>query len=369
MFSAGGARCEEKAEPPFELVRSLRSTQDRIAHGDMSAFKGYRVELSQLADQFAQAGDETWKDPRNVRAAVALVLSGGDPRVLQPLVNQISGQEQVLARAALAYGQNRNSEALELLANVDARTLDPTIAGHIALVHAELMSKKDYAKTLVLLDDARLLAPGTMIEEAALRRQAALAVEQADPGRFESATTQYFRRFANSVHEINFRRQFAADVATRGMADGPEHRIRLETTMEALPAGQRQEVYLSIAWEGLKGGSVDLVRWAAANATKLAAEDSPQRLRSQLCEAAALIATDELDRGLELLKHLPAEKLNPEEAALLSAALRVAKQIRQELKPFDTHDERPKGAVEPPIFASVKSKIAQVDDLLARGYK
>ena len=111
----------------------------------------------QLTEQLGQARDEAWKDPRNVRAAVALVLSGGDPRVLQPLVSQVAGQELTLVRGALAYGQNHNAEAMELLADVDARTLDPSVAGHIALVQAELLAKKDRKKSLALLAEARLL--------------------------------------------------------------------------------------------------------------------------------------------------------------------------------------------------------------------
>ena len=146
---------------------------------------------------------------------------------------------------------------------------------------------------------------------------------------------RYVRRFANSVHMGNFRRQLAVDVATRGMADDPARRSRLEAALEFLAASQRQDVYLSIAWEGLKGGGVDLVRWAAANAARLASEDSAQHLRSRLCEAAALIVTDEFDKGLSILESIPADRLNEEEAALLAAALRIAKQVRREPKPLE----------------------------------
>ena len=369
LVATGEGHCQEKAEEPFELVRSLRSLQDKIARGDTAAYLSYRTELSRLSQQLGRAGDAAWKDPRNVRAAVALVLSGGDPQVLQPLANQVAGQDRTLVRAALAYGQNRNNEAIELLADVDARTLDPSVAGHIALVQAELLAKKDYKKSLVLHADARLLAPGTMIEEAALRREVTLAVEKSDLDHFEISTIQYFRRFTNSVHMSNFRRQLAVDIATRSIADNPARRSRLEAGLEVLGASQRQDVYLSIAWEGLKWGGVDLVRWAAANATRLASEDSAQHLRSRLCEAAVLIVTDDFDRGLSTLESISADTLNADETALLAAALRVAKQIRREPKPIKANDERPRGATEPRSFAMVKSAIARVDDMLGGGQK
>ena len=369
LFSAGHVRCQERPPEPFELVRALRSVQDRIARGDTAAYLSYRGALSQLTEQLGQARDEAWKDPRNVRAAVALVLSGGDPRVLQPLVSQVAGQEQTLVRGALAYGQNHNAEAMELLADVDARTLDPSVAGHIALVQAELLAKKDRKKSLALLAEARLLAPGTMIEEAALRREIALAVESSDADRFESSTMQYLRRFENSVHMPNFRRQWAVDVATRGLVDDPVRRSRLDGTLELLSASQRQDIYLSVAWEGLKGGRVDLVRWAAANAARLAAEDSAQHLRSKLCEAAVLIVTDEFDKGLSTLESIPVDRLNEEETGLLAAALRIAEQVRREPKTAEGNGERPRGATEPQIVATARSAIDRVDNMLSGGRK
>ena len=82
-----------------------------------------------------------------------------------------TGQEKTIVRAAMAYAENRNAEAMELLAEVDPRSLDASIAGHVALVRAELATKKDPDKALALVSEARLLAPGTMIEEAALRHE------------------------------------------------------------------------------------------------------------------------------------------------------------------------------------------------------
>jgi chemotaxis protein MotC len=362
LFSAGNMHGQERPPEPFELIRSLRSLQDRIARGDTAAYLSYRKALSELTEQFEQARDEAWRDPRNVRAAVALVLSGGDPRVLQPLVSQVAGQDRALVRGALAYGENRNAEAMELLADADARTLDPSVAGQIALVQAELLAKKDREKALAFLAEARLLAPGTMVEEAALRRQVALAVESSDPEGFETSTLQYVRRFANSAHMPNFRRQWAVDVATRGMADDPARRARLEGTLELLSANQRQDIYLAIAWEGLKGGGV-------VKAALMASEDSAQHLRSRLCEAAVLIVTDEFDKGLSALESIPADRLGEEETGLLAAALRIAEQVRREPSLADGNSERPRGATEPRIIVTAKSAINRVDNVLGGGRK
>ncbi len=367
LLAAWDARGEESRQAPYELARTLRSLQDKIAAGDRNAFLSYRTELARITERVGEAGKDDWKDPRNVRAAVTIVLSGGDPQMLEPLADQVSGQEQTLVRAALAYGLNHNGEAAELLAGIDARKLDASIAGHVALVQAELAAKKDRVKTLALLADARLLAPGTMIEESALRREVTLAVERGDVEGFEVATTQYVRRFANSVHMANFRRQLAIDVATRGLADDAQRRARLDATLESVAADRRQDLYLSIAWEGLKSGSMEVVRWAAAKASALASEDSEQSLRSKLCEAAALVVIDEPDKAREILEAMPVDRLGEEEKDLLAAALRVAKEIRRETRPAAANAERPRDTAEPAVAASVRSALAQVDNILGGG--
>jgi chemotaxis protein MotC len=349
---------------PYELMRSLRTMQDRIAAGDTAAYLSYRTVLAEQGALLARAGDEVWEDRRNVRAAIAFVLSGGAPHVLEKLLRLSTGQEQTLARAALAYGENRNAEAMELLAEMDPRKLDASIAGHIALVRSELVAKKDPDKALALLADARLLAPGTMIEETALRRESSLAADRGDADRFEALTMQYVRRFANSVHMPNFRRQLAANVAMHGMADDALRRSRAQTMLAALAPDQRLEVYLSIAWDGVKAGKVELVRWAAGNAASLATEDGGPQLRSRLCEAAVLIVTDDFDKGLSALQSMPTEKLDAEEEDLLAAALRVAREVRRVPGPYRGTGDPPLGASEPSVVATTNAVIARVDDLL-----
>ena len=71
-------------------------------------------------------------------------------------------------------------------------------------------AEKEPAKALAYLDDARLLAPGTLIEEAAFRRQIALIASAGDGERYEMMVARYLRRFPNSVYAGNFRQQFAA---------------------------------------------------------------------------------------------------------------------------------------------------------------
>ena len=70
--------------------------------------------------------------------------------------------DEKLLKGALAYGEGRHRRSRASCSDgIEARTLDPSMAGHVAYVQGELAAKKEPAKALAHLDDARLLSPGT----------------------------------------------------------------------------------------------------------------------------------------------------------------------------------------------------------------
>ena len=67
---------------------------------------------------------------------------------------------------------------------------------------------------VALLDRARLLSPGTLVEEAALRRSIAIAATLGDTGRFLMASEQYVRGYLRSPYASQFADAFVAGVVT-----------------------------------------------------------------------------------------------------------------------------------------------------------
>ncbi|TIP53397.1 MAG: chemotaxis protein MotC, partial [Mesorhizobium sp.] len=70
----------------------------------------------------------------------------------------------------------------------------------LALVKGSLLAADDPAQALTLLDEARLLSPGTLVEEAALRRSVGIAAAQGDAARFALASTQYVASYLYSPY-------------------------------------------------------------------------------------------------------------------------------------------------------------------------
>lgn len=331
---AGG----QEADPqPYELVRSLRMIQDRAAQGDGSAHAQQRQLSAQIAEQLMAANPEAWTDPKNVRAAVMYALSGGEPRVLKTLFSRRSlpGVDEKLLNGALAYSEGRDADAAELLAAVDVRALEPNLGAHVALVQSALLAAKDAKKAIALLDVARLLAPGTLIEEAALRRQASVVAASGNMDAFNALVSHYMRRFPNSVYATGFREQFAAEVAGDWYGHAPEQLAKLETMLEGLDVATRRQSYMLIAHRAVIGGRVELARLAARHAVALAAEGSAEHTRSRIYEAAILIVTEDYDAGVATLDAIDRSKLEAGDAALLDAAIAVAREVR---RPTQTAD-------------------------------
>lgn len=367
LGAVGAAQAQDGKGEPFELVRALQSLQDQVVRGNTRAHAAQRALLARIAEQFEALGPERWKDPKNARAAVVFVLSGGSARALHKLMQNGAGAaiNEKLLKGSLAYGEGRHDEATELLVGIDARALDPGMAGLVTYVQGELVAKKEPAKALGYFDDARLLSPGTIIEEAALRRQIALLAAAGTADRYETLATQYLRRFPNSVYAGGFRQQFAVAIAVHTDAAEAGRLARLQSMLGGVEQSDRREVYLTIAKEAVAKGKVEMAKFAAANAARLAEEASVERERARLYEGAALIVTEDFERGVEVLGAVERSRLDDGDAALLDAAVGVAGQMR---RMPDLPDAEPPAAGAPEAnqaLAQARKTIAQVDDILS----
>ena len=86
------------------------------------------------------------------------------------------------------------------------------IAAHIALVTGILLSRHKPELARKYLEDARLLGSGTLIEEAALRRQISVSVAINKFDSFRGVADTYARHYRDSVYLGVFRERFAQNV-------------------------------------------------------------------------------------------------------------------------------------------------------------
>jgi chemotaxis protein MotC len=323
----------QQATPePYQLVRTLQLLQDQLARGHIDAHDEQTKLLVRIGDEFVKTDPSVWQDPRNARAAALFLLSGGQPRVVRILLDRkaLDGGDKLLI-GALAYVEGREGEASESLKDFDPRALPPAVGGQIALVQSALLVRQDIKSAMQRLDEARLLVPGTLVDEAALRREIFLAGQSDDFDKFEALAVLYVRRYRDSIYAGNFRQRFALAMTRFSFAQDPKNFSRIAHILDQLDVASRRTLYLLIARTAIVHGRPLMARLAADQAFQLSEEGSAEKERARLYRGAAQVVTDGYEAGLAELTGIAASQLTGRDLELLEAAQSLARHVRKPL--------------------------------------
>jgi chemotaxis protein MotC len=326
------ARAEDAAISPVQLVNTLQNAQGEIAQGDSAAYAAQPKLLREISEAFSAAKPEVWQKSRNAHAAVIYLLSGGQPRVVTRLLEggNLPKDDENLIRGALAYELGHETEARQLLGALDPKSLELTLGGQVAFVQSILLTTVDARKAVGLLDLARLLSPGGLVEEAALRREVALVGDIArDADKFMALAGQYMSRFPKSPYADNFLKSFTTALLRLQLAEDVANFPKFESMTANLGRDDRRGLFLTIARTALVSGKIAMADVAASKALTLAAADSADAARGRLYQAAGRTLTDQYESGVAELQAIDPKKLPKRDAALLAAARTVAMRVRE----------------------------------------
>ncbi|WP_157961471.1 chemotaxis protein MotC [Microvirga flavescens] len=364
---------------PIELVRTLQALQDQIAMGSTNAHLAQRTLLARIDESLTSLDATVWQEPHNVRSTVVFVLSGGRPDILRKIQNTggLATLDEVLVKGALAYVEGREDDARQLLEGIDVHTLPPVLAGQIALVQSALVVRNDPARSVALLDFARLQLPGTLVEEAALRREIFVVSQMGDTKKFDALSRQYLRRFRHSIYSGNFRQRFASALTRLEFAKDHERFRRLVSMLDELEPSVSLELYLMIARAAIEQGQTGAAVLAADKAGELSGKDSVSNARARLYRAAAIVVSKEgFEPGLAELRRIDKQILPPRDVELLDSALAMASFIRSGPAgaPSPVPPPKPVASVEPPekinlptpAISRAQSALERVDRLFQK---
>ena len=314
---------------PYELVRSLQAVQDGIANGDTAAHGSHLALIRQIGEKLLAADAGGWSNPQNGQAVVIYLLSGGAPQVVRKLPRDKLNVDKRLFDGALAYVEGRQDEAKELLKDIKPRTIPSGLGGQVALVQGALFVRSEASLAIERLDDARLLLPGTLVEEAALRREILLVGQAEDFDKFEFLTLAYIRHYRNSVYAGDFWQRFSTGLTQSSLALDDRRFARVAALLEQIDRAGRLKLYLVIARAALVRGRLAVARLASERALTLSADATTDRERAHLFRGASRALTDEYDGGFAELKALDRSKLPEREVLLLNATVQLALDVRK----------------------------------------
>jgi chemotaxis protein MotC len=326
---AGTAYAAPSSGEPHELVRSLQAVQDGIANGNAEAHGGLPALIRQIGEKFLAADPALWSDPRNGQALVVFLLSGGAPRVARKLPRDRINVDERLFNAALAYVEGGQDEAKELLKDVNPRLIPSSLGGQIALVQGTLLASSDPSRAIERLDDARLLSPGTLVEEAALRREVLLVGQAEDFDKFEFLTFVYIRHYRNSVYAGDFWQRFSSTLTRSSLASDERRFVRVSAMLDQLDRANRLKLYLALSRTALVRGRLALARLAGEQALPLSPEEFPDHERAHLFRGAARALTDDYEGGLAELKAVERSRLPERDSYILDATLQLVLDVRK----------------------------------------
>ena len=353
-----------------DLVDDLRRMQLRTAQGDKAAYAAELNQLKTIGAAIAAASPETWKDKREADSLVIYILSGGPLAEVQPLLkgDAVIESERSLARGALAYVTNHETDALVLLKQTSLTALDARLAGEVAFARSVLETKRNAKAAIELLDWARLLQPGGLVEEAALRREIALLAEAKDASRAAMLIRQYVTRFGSSLYAPDFLRDLAGAIARLGLADDAANYKLVSGAVAALPPDGRRDFLLDMAKSAVISAKFAAAAAAATEALEGSRADSPEAIRARLYLATSRLFSDAYDAAIADLQRLSGSKLDRADLGLLAAARRAAAELRiaPDLSVFNTRNAAalPDPGKEKPSGPALT--IAQAEEALQR---
>jgi chemotaxis protein MotC len=291
-------------------------------------------------------------------------IGGGAPQIVRKLPRDRLSVDERLFNGALAYVEGRQDEAREILKDVKPRAVPSSIGGHFALVLGALLANSDAPAAIARLDEARLLLPGTLVEEAALRREIQLVGQAEDFDKFEFLTQVYIRHYGNSVFSSDFWQRFSSALTRSSLALDERRFSRLSAMLERLDRASRLKLYLAIAQTALIRGRLAVVRLAGEQALPLSGDGNTDSERAHLFRGAARALTDDYEGGLAELKVVDRSKLPERDVPLLNATLQLVFDIR---KPTTASSSVLAAENQPPTPARLD--LAQSAALLAHAQK
>jgi chemotaxis protein MotC len=310
---------------PYQMVRSLQLVQDRIAGGDHAALPMQTKLLEMIDARFRAADASEFDNARNLDALLIYAMSGGNPATIAETMERLDlpADDRQLGEGVVAYLSGDVAGAREAMSVIAPMNHPPELAAFLALVKGSVTSSDDAQAAIAILDRARLIGPGTLVEEAALRRTIALTVTTGDAGRFMNASEQYARRFLRSPYASQFAESFVAGIIE--LSHQSIDFTGIEATVDWMTHEQARTVYLRLARRAAIDGNSALLDFASRKAA-----DYPGGAleaggpRSELYSSISSITSETVDEVLARLKDLDPRGLSAADRALLKAAKTVA---------------------------------------------
>jgi chemotaxis protein MotC len=313
-----------------DTMRTIERLQDEVVAGDADAPKLSRQLMVQFETDLNATKIDQLSNSSNVFAVVKYLLSGGNPAAIEREYQNTKLEPEFtdLFDGALAYAYGDTEKASTKLASVKVEELPLDVGGRLLLIQAILVSQHDMENALSLLEKASTSMPGTIVDEAALRRCSAIAAKLNNFKKFDVCASKMIRDFQHSPYWKEFSTTFISYVTN--FKEEMDHAFSnwLIPILLDLPVALQSEIYLAISKQSVETGNFVLASLCASRATILSHEATPDFNRGMLYSGASFIGLKQNDLAAVRLGQVNASLLNDDDALLLKKAQDMLEQIK-----------------------------------------
>ncbi|NKM14062.1 chemotaxis protein [Rhizobium laguerreae] len=327
MLSPAAANAQDPDDlAPYKMLRSLQFVQDSVVTGDHSAGEMQRFMLGTIDTRLRTVEPSIFDDDRNVDAALIYTMSGGNPQTLEYLIaHDVNGYfDNRVTDVLRKYLSGKGLLVAKTLQETAREYRDKKIGPYLALIGGNVLIATKPTDALDLYDQARLASPGTIVEEAALRRSLAICVDKGMLDRGMAYSQRYVRRFLHSPYASQFADLFVTLVV------GHDHDVKPQDVIDILSfmdAPRQREVYLRIARAAAISGKPELARMAVGRVQSLGGTDNAFGPLADFYGGMAGLPTEDIDQAAKNVSGIDGNALSRRDQALQEAARSVAEQI------------------------------------------
>ncbi len=350
----------EGRHQPWHIVRSLQRHQDNIALGGELAVRKYKVLLRQSSKWMEKLPASAWQFERNLDALAIYLLIGGNVELGYKALQytKLEEHQKTRLRAAIAYNERDGGLTIRLMNQFDHRLLPPSFAGQFALAKAMAYSSADLDLSARYLDEVRLLAPGTLTEEASLRRALRVAAERNDIDTVRFLLRTYMNRFRKSHYFNDYLRNVSYGLTSVADETGKNIIPDFEFLLKNIPEEMGVKVTEYVARNAAMTNRFPLAIWASNYTLKRVEQDSKIYTRVRLYRAASLVVNpDETETARMTLQDLDSTHLAKQDRKIAEAIEEISELILSDGKENEA-GMMPKDILEEPFSEEAETTAA-----------
>ncbi len=272
-------------------LQALLDAQTALAYGKADAEKRYKQAQGNISGKIKTFGRQTLSGQEVEQLAVYL-FSGGEPSLVENILHSLEKDppNKALLEGAIAYVSRDLKLADRKLQTLDLARLQPPLLSRVLLVQSQTTSSLDATEKARLLEQAAGLSPGTLVEEATIRRLVQLWADVANARQLMKWSRQYLRRFPKSYYMDDFVKSFSAGIlktARRGDAPRKDDIDFILRSLEVPDAGRMALVIIKSSLDaGLKETCITFAESAAEVLPRSFPERNTVIIHGLACRAA-----------------------------------------------------------------------------------